>query len=311
MTNQPEAGQQKPKQRQLFLVPGSGDEFEPCQAAPTAKHAPTSDQQPSQQQCDQTAQQSNDAKAQYQQASRGRRRAEAKMVEESLADDNDVPCTYNNIPSRRQQQPQHYADENAAPQEEGFHEAPKAARNKSQKLLQKEQVPTQVTGAGLEFDASDSESDEYEPTQAKAAAKRAGQKALQPKGLTRKTQHSHQEKRQGNATQPCKAAKHSTEEAPAKRPRGRPRKPPIQQEQQPVQARKRKTMNAIGTEDPDEEQDGRAEAKPKKRKPSRLRKIALMPESEEAEGQNAQVQIVKHFACWQQSASSLWYVDIV
>ena len=288
---QPEPEQRKPKQRQLFQDPGSGDESEPCQAAPAAEHAPSDDRQPGRQQQSQTAKQGRAAKAQDQQASRGRKRAEGKLVEESLADDNDVPSTYNNMPSRRQQRPKQddYADENAAPQEEDFHEALKARRNKSQKLQQKEEVPAKVSGAELEFDASDAESDEYEPTQAKAAAKRAVQKALQPKGRTGKTQRSHQHQQQGSAKQPRTAAKHSTEDGQTKRPRGRPRKAPTQKEQQPTQARKRKAVNAIDDEEPDQEQDGKAVAKPKKGKASRLRKLAMMPETEEPEGQDAQV----------------------
>ena len=289
MHNQP--GQRKPKQRRLFLNSGSGDESEPHQAAPAAKHARTPDQQPSGQQRGQTAKQSKAATAQYQQACRGRKRAEGNLVEESLADDDDVPSTYNNMPSRHQQQPKHddYADENAAPQEEDFREAPKAGRNIGQKLLQKEEVPAHVIGADLEFDVSDAESDEYEPTQAKAAVKRTGHKALQPKGPTGKTQPSHQEKQQGNAKQPRKAVKHSTEEGQTKRPRGRPRKVPNQQEQQPTQARKREAVNAIDGEGPDKKHDGKAVAKPMKGKPSRLRKVALMPQPEEAEIQDAQV----------------------
>ena len=290
MNNQPEPEQRKPKQRQLFLDPGSGDESEPCQAAPAAKHAPSDDRQPSRQQQGQTAKQSKAAKA-PEQASRGRKRADEKLVEESLADDDDVPSTYNNMPSRRQQQAKHddYADENAAPQKEDFHEAPKARGNKSQKLQQKKELPAQVSGAELEFDASDADSDEYEPTQAKAAAKRAGQKALQAKGPTGKTQRSHQDNQQGSAKQPRKAAKHPTEEGQTKRPRGRPRKAPTQKGQQPTQARKRKAANSTGNEEPDQEQDGRAVTKQKKGKASRLRKLALMPETEDSEGQDAQV----------------------
>ena len=291
--NQPEPEQRKPKQRQHFLEPGSGDESEPHQAVPTAEQGLTADQQPSRLQQGQTAKQSKAAKARDQQASRGRKRADGKLVEESLPDDDGVPSTYNNMPSRRQQQRKHddYANENAAPQAGEFHEQLKAGRNKSQKLQQKEEVPAQVTGADLEFDASDAQSDEYEPTQAKAAAKRAGQKALQPKGLTGKTQRSHQDKQQGNAKQPRKVAKHSTEEGQAKRPRGRPRKAPPQHEQQPMRARKRKDMNAFDEEDPDKEQDGKAVPKPKKGKTSRLQKVALMPETEEAVGQDAQVRL--------------------
>lgn len=267
---------------------GSGDESEPCLAAPTAKHAPDVGRQPIRQHKGNTAKQGEAAKGQDQQASRGRKRPEGMMVEETLADDDDVPSTYNNMPPRRQQQPQHaiHADHNAAPWEE---EALKAKKRKSQKPQQKQEVPDQVAGAELEFDASDAESDEYEPTQAKAAAKRAGQKAVLLKGPAGKSQRPQQDHQKGDAKPPRKAAKHATEEGQAKRPRGRPRKAPPQQEQQPPPARKRKAVTAIGEEHPDEDPGGKAVAKPKKGKASRLRKIALMPDAGEAEGQDAQV----------------------
>lgn len=212
-------------------------------------------------------------------------------MEETLADDDDVPSTYTNMPPRRQQLSQHdnHADDDAAPREEDFQEAVKAKKNRSQKVQGKQAAPHQVASAELEFDASDAESDEYEPTQAKAAAKRAGQKAVVPKGPAGKPQRPHQDKQQGSAKLPRKAAKHFTEEGQAKRPRGRPRKAPPQQEQEPPPARKRKAVTAIDEEHPDEDQDGKAVAKPKKGKASRLRKIALMPNTGEAEDQDAQV----------------------
>lgn len=213
------------------------------------------------------------------------------MVEETLADDDDVPSTYNNMPPRRQQHPQqdNCADEKAAPREEDFQKAMKAKKNRGQKMQGKEEVPDQVAGAELEFDASDAESDEYEPTQAKAAAKRAGQKAVVPKGPAGKAQRPQQDKQQGSAKLPRKAAKHAADEGQAKRPRGRPRKAPPQQEHEPAPARKRKAVTAIDEEHPDEDQGGKAVAKPKKGKASRLRKIALMPDTGEAEGHHAQV----------------------
>lgn len=211
------------------------------------------------------------------------------MVEETLADDDDVPSTYNNMPPRRQQHPQqdNCADEKAAPREEDFQKAMKAKKNRGQKMQGKEEVPDQVGGAELEFDASDAESDEYEPTQAKAAAKRAGQKAVVPKGPAGKPQRPQKDKQQSSAKPPRKAAKQSTEEGQAKRPRGRPRKAPPQQEQEPAPARKRKAVTAGDEEHADE--GAKAVAKPKKGKASRLRKIALMPDAGEAEGHDAQV----------------------
>lgn len=213
------------------------------------------------------------------------------MVEETLADDDDVPSTYNNMPPRRQQRPQHdnHADEDPAPREEDFQKTIKAKKNKMQKLQGKNEVSHQVAGAAQEFDVSDAESEEYEPTQAKAAARRAGQKAVLPKGPAGKSQRPQQDKQQGIAKPPRKAGKQSTEEGQAKRPRGRPRKAPPQQEQQPPPARKRKAVNAADEEDPDEDRNGKAVAKPKKGKASRLRKIALMPTTGEDEGQDTQV----------------------
>lgn len=296
---QPEPEPRKPKQRRLFLESDNGEEAEQCQVAPTAKHAPDAVQQPTTQRQGKAAKPDQGRKAQNQQPSKVRKRPEERLQEITLADDDeDVPATYNNMPSRRQQQPRHdgYADENAAPQDEdsqgvnsAAQKAQKAEKPKSQKRQQKKGMTAQVTSEELEFDASDPESDEYEPTQAKAAAKRAGQKAIQPKSPRGKARHPQQGKQQGDAKQPGKAAKHAAEEGEAKRPRGRPRKAAPQQEQRPKQARKRKAVNVTDGEDPSKEEGGKAVAKPKKKDPSMHMTFALLPNVNESESQGQQV----------------------
>lgn len=288
---QPECEHRKPKQRRLFLESETGEEAEQRQAAPNARHAPDAGQQPTTQRQGKATKPDQGVKAQNQQPSKARKRPEERLQDISLADDDeDVPSTYNNMPSRPQQQPRHdgYADENAAPEKEHFHPAAqKAWKPKSQKRQQKKEMTAQVTSAELDFDASDDESDEYEPTQAKAAAKRAGQKALQPKSPRGTAWHPQQGKQQGKARQPGKTGKHPAEEGQAKRPRGRPRKAVPQQEQQPKQARKRKAVTA--GQDPNEEEGGKAVAKPKKQNVTMLKATAMPPDMDDSEGQTLQV----------------------
>ena len=308
-----EPEQRKPKQTRLFLESDTGEEAEQCQAAPAGGHAPAAAQEHTTQRQGKAAKPGQAAKAQNQQPSKARKRPDERLQEVSLVDDDeDVPSTYNNMPSRRQQQPRHdgYADENAAPQEEDSQggvqpAAQKAAKPKCQKHQQKKEMTAQVISPELDFDGSDAESDEYEPTQAKAAVKRAAQKAAQPKSPTWKSRHPQQGKQQGKAKQPGKAAKATTQEGQAKRPRGRPRKAPPQHEQQPKQARKRKAVNVTDGEDPNEEEGGKV-AKPRKQNPGMLKAAALLPDVDDSEGQDLQVWLacLETSACWS-SVSSL------
>lgn len=297
---QPEPEQRKPKQRRLFLesdtggdTGGDAGDARLSEAAPTVRHAPAAGQEPSIQQQGKVTKKGRGVRAQ---PSKARKRPDERLQEVPLADDeDDVPATYNNMPSRRQQHHRHenYADENAVPPKDDSQSAHRAAHKAgkftSQKRQQKEEIPAQVTSTELEFDVSDAESDEYEPTQAKAAAKRAGQKAIQAKSPTGNSRDPHQGKHQGHAKQAGKAAKQTTEEGQAKRPRGRPRKALPQQGQQPKPARKRKAVDATDKGVPDEDQGGKAIAKPRKQNAGRPKTVALPPVSEESEGQGMQV----------------------
>ena len=256
--------QARPKQRKLFLEAVSEDEAEPVTATGTAKQ---------QQAAAAAAKQQASSKAQGQHLKRG---TQAQEMEESdaEADDDDVPATYNNIPLKQKQSSRQVSEVNpSGDAEEDVQDTTKQKDSKEhgqqvqkqkQKLKQQQQQQqqqqqlqaAQVLGNDLEFAASDAESDEYEPTQAKAAARAAARKvtvkAAQPKGPKARSRQPKQDKQQGGSKQPRKAAKATDGEGPAKRPRGRPRK--AQQEQQPRQQQnKRKVADMTDAEESDEE----------------------------------------------------------
>ena len=257
--------QARPKQRKLFLESVSEDEAEPVTATGTAK------QQPAAAAAAAAAKQQASSKAQGQQLKRG---TQAQEMEESdaEADDDNVPATYDNIPLKQKQSSRQVSEVNpSGDAEEDVQDTTKQKDSKEhgqqvqkqkrlQKLKQQQQQQqlqaAQVLGNDLEFAASDAESDEYEPTQAKAAARAAARKGTvktaQPKGPKGRSRQPKQDKQQGGSKQPCKAAKATDGEGPAKRPRGRPRK--AQQEQQPRQQQnKRKVADMTDAEESDEE----------------------------------------------------------
>ena len=290
---EPAPEQHKPRQRRLFLEDDSEGESDSVQAAATGKHDSANRQKSRKQQQAEKAVQGRALEMQAQQPGRGRHR----HFEEALEDSNAVPSTYNNMPLRQKQHPMHdgYANQNFVPEdEEASLVAAEQEKAKSRKQVQQKKNAAQVTGAELEFDASDTESDDYEPTQvktaAKATARRAAQKPGQAKGPQGKPQRPHQDKQQGSARQACKAARNAADEGHVKRPRGRPRKALPEQEQQPRQGGKRKAAAALDEEEePTDQKHSKATVKAKAGKGDRLKKIALLPAPTEAEDQGAEV----------------------
>ena len=299
---QPAPEQQRPKQCRLFLEDDSEGESDSAQAIITGKRQKYSKQQQAK-----TAKQGKSSEMQGQQPGRGRQ----GLDEEALEDSNDVPSTYNNMPLIQKQHPMHdgYANQNFVPEDKDASPvaAAKQQKPKGIKQLPRKQDAAQVIVAELEFDTSDTESDDYEPTQMKAAAKatarRAAQQAAQAKGL-KKPQRPNQDKLQGNARHPCKTARNAADEGHVKRPRGRPRKALPKQEQQPRQCSKRKAATTLDEEEAADQNYSEATVKPKAGKGDRLKKIALMPAAAEAEDQGAEVkrQLLIHMHFHSQSS---------
>jgi len=192
------------------------------------------------------------------------------------------------MPLKHKQSSQQLGDGNDASDEEAdAQEVRQAAGQQQKKRGHQKQQPAQAVGKDLDFAASDAESDEYEPTQAKAAAKaaakKAADKATQPKGAKGRPRQPKQEKQQGTSKQPHNAAKATAEEGPAKRPRGRPTK--ARQEQQlRQQASKRKAAEVADEEDEESDEEVlpiKAAAKPKAKQGGRLKRAALMSEVSE------------------------------
>ncbi len=275
--------QAKQRQRRLFLQATSEGESEPADRVPvTAKHVPA-EKPAKQQQAVVPKQQQTPAKDQGQ-----ARRARPVSAHEDKAqevEDDGVPATYNNMPLNHKQSSQQVSDDDDASDEDA-QEVRQAAGQQKKKRGHQKQQPAQVVGKDLDFAASDAESDEYEPTQAKAAAKaaakKAADKAAQPKAAKGKPRQPKQEKQQGNSKQPHNAAKATALEGPAKSPRGRPRKAP--QEQQPRQASKRKAAEVTYEEEEEYDEEVlpmKAAAKPRAKQGGRLKRAPLMSEANE------------------------------
>ncbi|KAA6422484.1 MAG: hypothetical protein FRX49_07659 [Trebouxia sp. A1-2] len=289
--NSKQAKPEQPKQRQrrLFLQATSEDGSEPARAPVTTRRAPVPAENPAKQQ--QAAapkqQQQQPAKGQGQQARRAGPVSAHEDKGEEVEED-DVPATYNDMPLKLKQSSQQVSDDDDASYEET--DAPQvrqAAGQQEKKRENQKQQPAQGVGKDLDFAASDAESDEYEPTQAKAAAKaaakRAADKAAQPKGAKSRPRQPKQEKQQGTSKQPHNIAKVGAQEGPAKRPRGRPRKAP-QQQQLRQQASKRKAAEVNHEEEEGSDEDmlpSKAAAKPKAKQGDRLKRAALMSETNE------------------------------
>ncbi|DBA95844.1 hypothetical protein WJX77_010833 [Trebouxia sp. C0004] len=286
--NGEQAKPEQPKQRQNTLFPqaASGDESWPARVPVTAEHAPVPAEpaeNPAKQQQAAAPKQQQPAKGQGQQAQRARQITSHKGGTE--VEDADVPATYNNMPLKHKQSSQQVRDDDDASDEEAdAHEVRQAAgQQQKKKRGHQKQQPAQVVGKDLDFAASDAESDEYEPTQAKAAAKaaakKAAAKATQPKGAKGRPRQP-KKKQQGNSKQPHNAAKTTAQEGPAKRPRGKPRKAP-QAQQLRQQASKRKAAEVTYEEEEgsDEEMLPIKDAvKPKAKQSGQLKRTALISE---------------------------------
>ena len=282
--------QAKHRQRRLFLQATSEDETEPVRVPVTAEHASVPAEKSAKQQqiaAPKQQQKQQPAKGQGQQARRARQASVREGKGEEVEDD-DVPATYNNMPLKHKQSSQQVSDDvDASDKEADAQEVLQRAGQQKEKGEKQKQQPAQVVGKDLDFAASDAESDEYEPTQAKAAAKaaakKAADKAAQPKGAKGRSRQPKQEKQQGASKQPHNAAKATAEEGPAKRPRGRPRKAP--QEQQPrQQASKRKAAEVTHEEEEKFDEEVlpiKAAAKPRAKQGGRLKRAALMSEANE------------------------------
>lgn len=216
--------------------------------------------------------------------------------EAAEAGDDDVPATYNNMPLKRKHIARQASDDEDAAEDEDDVQQHQAEAKQKKNRGQQQQKPEQVMGQDLDFAASDAESDEYEPTQAKAAvkaaAKTAADRATRPKGPRGKPRQPKQGKQQGGARQPHKVAKAAVAEGPAKHPRGRPKK--AQQEQQPPrqQPGKRKAAE-VGSEEEESDEEPRAVAvEPKARGGGRLKRAALMPDATKSKDAPFQVRML-------------------
>ena len=287
--------QPKQRQRRLFLQATSEDESESVRVPIIAKHASVPVQNPAKQRQaavpkQQQQQQQQPAKVQGQQAQRARPVSVHEDTAQEVEDD-DVPATYNNMPVKHKQSSQQASDgDDASHEEADAQEVRQASSQQKKKRGHQKQQPAQVVGKDLDFAASDAESDEYEPTQAKAAAKaaakKAADKAAQPQGAKGKPRQPKHKKQQGTSKQPHNVAEAIAAEGPAKRPRGRPRKAP-QEQQLRQQASKRKAAEDEEEEVSDEEVLPikaaviKAAVKPKAKQGGRLKRAALMSEANE------------------------------
>ena len=291
--------QPKQRQRRLFLQATSEDESEPVKVSIIAKHASVPVQNPAKQRqaaVPKQQQQQQPAKVQGQQAQRARPVSVHEDKAQEVEDD-DVPATYNNMPVKHKQSSQQASDDDDASHEEAdAQEVSQASSQQKRKRGHQKQQPAQVVGKDLDFAASDAESDEYEPTQAKAAAKaaalaaakKATDKAAQPKGAKSKPRQPKQDKQQGTFKQPHNVAEATAAEGPAKRPRGRPRKAP-QEQQLCQQASKRKAAEVAHEEEEGSDEEVlpikaaviKAAVKPKAKQGGRLKRAALMSEANE------------------------------
>ena len=284
-----EPEQHHPRQQRLSLQCNSQHSAEHVEAAAPRTHVTAAAEQLVPRQAKNTKQERLlQPQSQQPKPKRGSRHQEEVSLE---SDGDDVPSTYNNMPARQKQHPLHngFPNQNFAPEEEDAVEAKDKKPTGARQVQQKNKGTAQNMCTELEFELSDAESDEYEPTQAKAAAKAAARRPADRAPAAKRTKGKPQDAVQEAASKAApKTAKGAAEEGNAKRPRGRPRKGAPQRELQ-AKANRRKAAETLDEEAHDDRRDCKATGRVKAHNGGRLQKVALKPATEEAEEQDAEV----------------------